>query len=75
MALIKISPIAILGKIAKYKVNLLYGNLFKITVYRESFESNLYVSGNPARNHHDHIKQDILISKLPAIYKKISNYE
>ena len=41
----------------------------------KSIKSNSYVSGNPARNHSDHIKQDILISKLPEIYKKISNYE
>ena len=38
----------------------------------KSIEENTYVSGNPARNHRDHVKQDILISKLPEIYKKIT---
>jgi UDP-3-O-[3-hydroxymyristoyl] glucosamine N-acyltransferase len=38
----------------------------------KSIEANTYVSGNPARNHRDHVKQDILISKLPEIYKKIT---
>ena len=38
----------------------------------KSIESNSYLSGNPARNHKDHIRQDILIQKLPEIYKKIS---
>ena len=38
----------------------------------KSISKKSYVSGNPARNHKDHIKQDILISKLPDIYKKIS---
>jgi len=35
----------------------------------KSVSKNSYVSGNPARNHKDHIKQDILISKLPDMYK------
>ncbi len=39
----------------------------------KSITKNLYVSGNPARNHKDHVKQDILITKLPQIYKKIFN--
>ena len=39
----------------------------------KSVSKNSYVSGNPARNHKDHIKQDILISKLPDMYKKIFN--
>ena len=39
----------------------------------KSIKKNLYVSGNPARNHKDHVKQDILISKLPKIYKKVFN--
>ena len=39
----------------------------------KSVDENSYVSGNPARNHKDHIKQDILISKLPAMYKKFLN--
>ena len=39
----------------------------------KSINKNLYVSGNPARNHKDHVKQDILITKLPEIYKKIFN--
>ena len=37
----------------------------------KSIKKNSYFSGNPARNHKDHIRQDILISKLPEIYKKI----
>ena len=41
----------------------------------KSIKSNSYVSGNPARNHLDRIKQDVLISKLPEINKKLSNYE
>ena len=36
----------------------------------KSIPKKSYVSGNPARNHKDHVKQDILISKLPDIYKK-----
>jgi len=39
----------------------------------KSITKNSYVSGNPARNHKDHVKQDILISKLPDMYKKIFN--
>ncbi len=38
----------------------------------KSISEKLYVSGNPARNHKDHIKQDVLIAKLPDIYKKIT---
>ena len=37
----------------------------------KSINNGSYFSGNPARNHKDHLKQDILISKLPEIYKKI----
>ena len=37
----------------------------------KSIKKNSYFSGNPARNHKDHIRQDILISKLPKMYKKI----
>jgi len=37
----------------------------------KSVSKGLYISGNPARNHKDHVKQDILISKLPEMYKKI----
>ena len=37
----------------------------------KSIKANSYFSGNPARNHKDHIRQDILIAKLPKIYKKI----
>ena len=37
----------------------------------KSIKKNSYVSGNPARNHKDHVRQDILISKLPEIYKKL----
>ena len=37
----------------------------------KSIKRNSYFSGNPARNHKDHVRQDILISKLPEIYKKI----
>ena len=39
----------------------------------KSVDENSYVSGNPARNHKDHVKQDILISKLPTMYKKFFN--
>ena len=39
----------------------------------KSIKSNAYYSGNPARNHKDHIRQDVLISKLPKIYKKLFN--
>ncbi len=31
-----------------------------------------YVSGNPAINHKDNIKKNIIISKLPELYKKLS---
>ena len=37
----------------------------------KSIKENLYLSGNPARNHKDHVRHDILISKLPEIYKKV----
>ena len=37
----------------------------------KSIKANSYFSGNPARNHKDHIKQDIIVQKLPAIYKKL----
>ena len=37
----------------------------------KSIKNNSYVSGNPARDHKDHVKQDIMISKLPEMYKKI----
>ena len=39
-------------------------------VYK-SIPSNSYFSGDPARNHKDRVKQDILINKLSTIYKKI----
>ena len=39
----------------------------------KSIKKGLYFSGNPARKHKDHIRQTILISKLPDIYKKIQN--
>ena len=39
-------------------------------VYK-SIPSNSYFSGDPARNHKDRIKQDILISKISDIYKKM----
>ena len=38
----------------------------------KSIKSNSYLSGNPARNHRDRLKHDILIQKLPDIYKKIA---
>ena len=38
----------------------------------KSIKSNSYVSGNPGRNHRDRVKQDILIQRLPDIYKKIT---
>jgi len=37
----------------------------------KSIKKNSYFSGNPARNHKDHIRQDIIVSKLPKMYKKI----
>jgi len=37
----------------------------------KSIKKNSYFSGNPARNHKDHVRQDILISKLPEMYKKL----
>ena len=37
----------------------------------KSIKESSYLSGNPARNHKDHIKHDILISRLPEIYKKV----
>ena len=37
----------------------------------KSIKKNSYFSGNPARNHKDHVRQDVLISKLPEMYKKI----
>ena len=37
----------------------------------KSINNDSYFSGNPARNHKDHVKQDILISKLSEIYKEI----
>ena len=36
-----------------------------------SIKKNSYFSGNPARNHKDHVRHDILISKLPKMYKKL----
>ena len=39
-------------------------------VYK-SIPENSYFSGDPARNHKDRVKQDILISKLSDLYKKI----
>ena len=37
----------------------------------KSIKKNSYFSGNPARNHRDYIRQNVLISKLPEIYKKL----
>ena len=41
----------------------------------KSVKSGSFVSGIPARKHNDRIRQDVLISKLPEIYKKIRNIE
>ena len=41
----------------------------------KSFNSGSFISGIPARNHTDRIRQDILISKLPEIQKKIKVLE
>ncbi|MBI65218.1 MAG: UDP-3-O-(3-hydroxymyristoyl)glucosamine N-acyltransferase [Candidatus Marinimicrobia bacterium] len=38
----------------------------------KSVEANSYISGDPARNHRDRIKQDICISKLPNHLKNKS---
>jgi len=36
----------------------------------KSVRANSYISGDPARNHRDRIKQDVCISKLPNQFKK-----
>jgi len=41
----------------------------------KSIKNNSFVSGIPARKHNDRIRQDVLISRLPEIYKKIRNIE
>lgn len=41
----------------------------------KSVKSGSFVSGIPARKHNDRIRQDVLISKLPEIYKKIRKIE
>mgnify|MGYP000981264921 CR=1 FL=1 len=40
----------------------------KSGVFR-SFTNGSFISGIPARNHNDRIKQDVLVSKLPGILK------
>ena len=39
----------------------------------KSIKKSLYVSGNPAIKHRENVKKNIIISKLPEIYKKLSN--
>ena len=41
----------------------------------KSFNNGSFISGTPARNHNDRIRQEILITKLPDIQKKINNIE
>ena len=41
----------------------------------KSFGNNSFISGTPARHHSDRLRQDILITKLPNIQKKINNIE
>ena len=41
----------------------------------KSFDNNSFVSGTPARNHSDRLRQDILVTKLPDIQKKIKYIE
>ena len=40
-------------------------------VYK-SIKSDSYFSGDPARNHRDRVKEDILVSKLPKISDKVA---
>ena len=39
----------------------------------KSLEPNSFVSGVPARNHSERLKQEAIINKLPDIYRKIKN--
>ena len=39
----------------------------------KSIKPNSFVSGIPARNHSERLKQEAIINKLPDIYKKIKN--
>ena len=38
-----------------------------------NLDKDSFVSGNPARNHNERLKQIISLKKLPKIIKKISN--
>lgn len=38
----------------------------------KNVDKGSYVSGNPAINHKDNIKKNIILSKLPELYKKLS---
>ena len=57
-----------------HRLNINVGNNSMIVAHSmvyKSIPSNSYFSGDPARNHKDRIKQDILISKISDIYKKM----
>jgi UDP-3-O-[3-hydroxymyristoyl] glucosamine N-acyltransferase len=41
----------------------------------QSLPKNSFVSGNPARNHKDRIKQEIIIQQLPELLKRIRGLE
>jgi len=41
----------------------------------QSLPKNSFVSGNPARQHKNRIKQELIIQKLPEILKRIRNLE
>ena len=37
----------------------------------KSIKPNSFVSGIPAKNHSERLKQEVIINKLPSLYKKI----
>tara|TARA_Y100001968_G_scaffold35859_1_gene27476 strand:- start:39 stop:1070 length:1032 start_codon:yes stop_codon:yes gene_type:complete len=41
----------------------------------KSFDRGSFISGTPARNHNDRIRQEVLVTKLPELQKKIKKIE